>query len=170
MKSQKGKDKSTQGTQAHDCPARLDDLLIGDSTTKIPNQVADTVHAVVDEGEGHQTLEADLGDERKGSEGSGHGGGFEVPAQHGSGEVCSRVEVQAAGEDETGDTVSATADPGDLGTVDGKVRRDRAILALLGEDLSRIRGVGGGGRLSVTVSIYLLISRIVFSPMTSNRK
>lgn len=159
MKSQKSKDKSAQGTQAHDRPARLDDLLVGDSTAKVPNQVADTVHAVVDEGEGHETLEADLGDEGEGSEGSGHGGGLEVPAQQGSGEICSRVKVQATGEEDTGDTVGTTADPGDLGAVDGKVGRDRAVLALLGKNLSWVGGVGGGGRLSVTVSIHVSISR-----------
>lgn len=115
--------------------------------------MAHTIHAVVDKGEGHKTLKANLGDDGKGSEGSSHGSGLEVPAQHGSGEVCGRVEVQAAGEDNTGDTVGATADPGDLGAVDGEVGGYGAVLALPGEDLSRVRGVGGGGRLSGIVSI-----------------
>lgn len=131
--------------------------------------MAHTVHAVVDEGEGHETLKADLGDDGKSSEGSGHGGGLEVPAQHGSGEVCGRVEVQAAGEDDAGDTVGATADPGDLGAVDGEMGGDGAVLALLGEDLSWVRGVGGG-RLSGIVSIHLVTPlRHDANRMTSSR-
>lgn len=85
---QKRKEKGTQGTQAHDCPTRLDDLLVGNSTSKIPHQVAHTVHAVVDEGEGHNGLEADLGEERKSGKSGGHGSGLEVPAQQRRDQVC----------------------------------------------------------------------------------
>lgn len=45
--------------------------------------------------------------------------------------------------------MNTTANPGDLGTVDGKVGGDRAVPTLLDEDLVGVRGVGGGSCLSV---------------------
>lgn len=120
--------------------------------------MTDTVHAVVDKGEGHDGLEADLGEDRKGTESGSNRSGLEVPAQQGRNKVCRREKVHATRQDDTGDTVSATADPGDLGTVDGKVGGDRAVAALLSEDLVGVRGVGS--RLPVHLSAQLvLISR-----------
>lgn len=45
--------------------------------------------------------------------------------------------------------MNTTANPGDLGTVDGKVGGDRAVPTLLDEDLVGVRGVGGGSSLSI---------------------
>ena len=73
-KSQESESKGTEDAQAHHSPTRLDDLLVGNSPTKIPDQVTDSVKAVVGEGKSHNTLEKDLGDNGKGSESSGHGG------------------------------------------------------------------------------------------------
>lgn len=116
--------------------------------------MTDAVHAVVNEGEGHDTLQADLGKERKGTESSSHGSRVKVPAQHRRGKVRTSVEVHDTGQHDTGDTVTTTTNPGNLGTVDSKVGRDRTVPTLLGEDLSRIRGVGGRGRPSNTQSVF----------------
>lgn len=45
--------------------------------------------------------------------------------------------------------MNTTANPGDLGTVDGKVGGDRAVPTLLDENLVGVRGVGGGDCLSI---------------------
>lgn len=118
--------------------------------------MTDTVHAVVDKGEGHDGLEADLGEDRKGTESGSNRSGLEVPAQQGRNKVCRREKVHATRQDDTGDTVSATADPGDLGTVDGKVGGDRTVPTLLGEDLSRVRGVGSRGRSPIDPLVRLI--------------
>lgn len=149
------KDEGTQSAQAYDCPTRLDDLLVADSTAKIPYQVTNAVHAVVNEGEGHNGLQADLGKERKSTKGGRHRSRIEVPAQHRRGQVRCGVQVHGTGQHNTGDTVSATANPGDLGTVDRKVGGDRTVPTLLGEDLGWIRGVGGRSRSPFTQSVLL---------------
>ena len=154
--SQKSEDEGTQGTQGHDCPTRLDDLLVGDSATKIPHQVTNTVHTVVNEGESHETLKADLGEERESTESGRHRSGLEVPAQHRRDEICGREKVQATGQQDTSDTVDATANPGNLGTVDGKVGGDRTVPTLLGEDLSWVRGVGSRGRSPIDPLVRLI--------------
>lgn len=140
-KSQQSKNQSANRTQANHSPAGLDDLGVGETATGIPDQVTNTVHAVVGERHGHGSLEEDLGEDREGTEGGNGGGRAEVPAEHGRSEVGSRIEVEAAGQGDTGDTVQTTADPGDLGLVDGKVGSDGAAQTLLSKELV---GVGGG--------------------------
>ena len=103
--------------------------------------------------EGNGTLESDLGEKRQSAEGSGDRGGLEMPAEQWGGEVCSGEEVEAARQSNSGKTVGSTANPGDLGTVDGKVGRDRAVQTLLGEDLS---GIGRPGGRSVSTEMSVL--------------
>jgi hypothetical protein len=55
-------------------------------------------------------------------------------------EVGKAEEIEGAGEDDGGQTVEARAVPGDLGLVDGQMRGDGAVEALLGEDLSGFVG------------------------------
>lgn len=154
--SQESKDESTQGTQTHDCPTRLDNLLVGDSATKIPHQVTKAVQAVINEGKGQDAFKADLGEEREGTESGRHRSGLEVPAQHRRDKVCGREEVQPTGQNDTGDTVEATTNPGNLGTVDGKMWGDRTVPTLLSEDLSRVGGVGGRSRSPIDPSVQLI--------------
>lgn len=109
------------------------------------------VEAVVGEGKCNAELEEELGGHRKGTESGRDGCRLEVPAQQWGGKVRSSEDVQTTGEDGSRNTVKSTAVPGDLGAVDGKVGRNRAVQTLLGEDLGRVGSVGsGGGR-----SIYL---------------
>ena len=117
--------------------------------------MTNAIHAVVNEGEGHNGLQAELGEERKGTESGRHSSRVKVPAQHRRGQVRRRKEVHGTRQHNTGDTVSATANPGNLGTVDRKVGGDRTVPTLLGEDLSGIRGVGGGGRSPISQSVLL---------------
>jgi hypothetical protein len=105
--------------------------------------MTETVHAVVGERKGKGRLEEDLGRKRKSTHGSDHGGRLEVPTESGGDEVGSSPKVQGTGESDTGDTVQGTADPADLGLVDGKVRGDRAGKTLLNEDLAGVLGVRG---------------------------
>lgn len=98
---------------------------------------------MVGERKGENGLEDDLGGDGKSTERSNHGGRLKVPSEGGGGKVGSGPEVEGAGESETGDTVQGTADPGNLGLVDGKVGSDGATKTLLDEDLAVIRGVGG---------------------------
>lgn len=66
-----------------------------------------------------------------------------MPSQQRRDEVGCAEDVEAAGEDGTGDAVEAGGDPGDLGLVDGEVGGDGAEAALGGED--RVGLVRGGG-------------------------
>lgn len=152
----KSKTNSTGNAEANDSPASLDNHRVGETTAKIPHQVADTVHAVVGERKGNGGLEENLSHERESTHGGNHGGRFEVPAESGRGEVGSSPEVQGAGESDTSDTVQGTADPADLGLVDGKVRGDRALKTLLDEDLAGVLGVGGRSDL-LSISILWLV-------------
>lgn len=147
-KSQESESKGAEDAQPHHSPTRLDDLLVGDSPTKIPDQVADSVEAVVGERKSHKTLEKNLGNNGKSSESSGHGGRLQMPAKQRRGEVCSRVKIQRTRKGESGNTVKTTADPSDLGAVDGKVRGNGTVQTLLRKDLGRVRGVRGSGSLS----------------------
>lgn len=97
---------------------------------------------MVGERKGENGLEDDLGRDGESAERSDHGGRLKVPSEGGGGKVGSGPEVEGAGESEAGDTVQGTADPGDLGLVDGKVGSDRATETLLDEDLAVVRGVG----------------------------
>jgi hypothetical protein len=143
------KTNSTSNAEANHSPASLDNHRVGETTAKIPHQMADTVHGVVGERKGQGGLEEDLGRERKSAHGSDHGGRFEMPTKSGGGEVSGSPNVQGAGESNTGDTVQGTADPADLGLVDSEVRSDRAVKALLNEDLAGVLGVRGRSNLSV---------------------
>lgn len=98
---------------------------------------------MVGERKGKGGLEEDLGHEREGTHGGDHGGRFEVQAESGGDEVGSSPNVQGAGESDTSDSVQGTADPADLGPVDGKVRGDRALKTLLNEDLAGVFGLRG---------------------------
>lgn len=143
MKSQQSKSDRTGNAQTNNGPARADDGRVTQGTTQIPGQVAETVHAVVGEGEGQGGLEQDLGGDGESTHGSNHGGRLQVPSESGRGEVGSGPQVESTGEGNTGDTVQGGTDPADLGLVDAQVRGDRAVKALLSQDLGRVLSVGG---------------------------
>lgn len=67
-----------------------------------------------------------------------------MPTEQRGGKVCGCEKVEGARQSNAGDTVSTRSNPGDLGTVDGQVRGNGAVQALLGEDLGGV-GLGCGG-------------------------
>jgi hypothetical protein len=75
------KNERGDGSQSHHGPTALDDLLVGDSRTQIPDQVADTVEAVDREGERNEVLDEELSSHWESSEGSSNRSGLEVPTQ-----------------------------------------------------------------------------------------
>lgn len=123
------------GSQSHNSPAGLDDLLVLEAQTQIPRQMPDAVQRVEEEGECDGGLSGDLRNERPAGDGRDHGGSLKVPSEGGSGEVCEAEEVESTAQSDTGDTGEGREDPGDLGLVDGKMRGDGALLALLDENL-----------------------------------
>lgn len=139
------KSQSAGHAHGHNGPTRLDDNVVGQTTARIPHQVAEAVEGVVGEGEGHGSLEENLSSDGESTHGGNHGGGLEVPAESGRGEVCGGPQVERAGEGDTSDTVQGGADPADLGAVDAQVRRDGAGQALLDQDLGGVLSVGGDG-------------------------
>lgn len=145
MNLKESKSESAGDAQANNGPTRLDDNVVGQTTAEIPHQVAEAVEGVVGEGEGHGSLEENLSSDRESTHGGNHGGRLEVPAESGRGEVCGGPQVERAGEGDTADTVQGGADPADLGAVDGQVRRDGAVQALLDQDLGGVLSVGGDG-------------------------
>jgi hypothetical protein len=127
--------------------------------------MAETVHAVVGEGEGEGALEEDLGKDGHGTHGSSHGGRLEMPSESGGDEISGGPEVEGAGEGDTSDTVQRGANPANLGLVDGKVGSDGAAETLLNEDLGWVLGVGRGGDLSIDHESRVS-SRLRFLQMT----
>lgn len=148
--SVKSKEKSASNTQAHHGPAGPDDLLVGDSATKIPHQVTQAVHAVESERESQGALDKNLGGDGKSSESGDQGGRFQVPPKQRSGKVGGREKVQASRQSNTGDTVETTGVPGNLRAIDGKVRGDGASQSLLLKDLGRVGSVRSGGSVPVS--------------------
>lgn len=122
--------------------------------------MAEAVQAVEEEGEGDGRLSSDLRSDRPAGDGGNHGGSLEVPAHGGGHEVGEAEEVEAAAEHDAGDTVERGGDPGDLGAVDGQMRGDGAVTALLDEDLLGLilLNVVGGGH-SATHSQYALLQQ-----------
>lgn len=151
VRSQESKSKGAGDAQAHDGPTGLDNGGVGETGTGVPEQVTKAVQAVVGEGEGHDGLEHDLGGDRESTKSGNQRGRLQVPAKEGRGKVGSREEVERAGESDTANTVQGGQDPANLRTVDTQVRRDWAVQALLGQDLSRVLGVGGRGSKSIDV-------------------
>lgn len=58
---------------------------------------------------------------------------FKVPSQRRCGQVCETEEVETTAQDHGGQTVQRGPVPGDLGLVDGEMRGDWTLEALLGE-------------------------------------
>lgn len=152
---QKSKVKSANHAEADNSPAGLNNHLVVDTTTGIPCQVSETVHAVVGEGKSEDALEADLCGRRETSESSSQRGRLEVPAEQGSSEVGGCEEVQGARQDDSSDSVKTAEIPRNLGSVDGKVGRNRTSQTLLGEELSGI----GGSRTGSVVSCRIVSTR-----------
>lgn len=135
------KDQRGDETQSHHGPATLDDLLVGDSHTQIPDQVADAVEAVDSERERNEVLDQELSSHWQSSEGGSNRSGLEVPTQQRCDEVRSGESIETSRKESTGDTVGSGKVPSDLGAVDRKVRGDRAAETLLCQQLGRISGV-----------------------------
>lgn len=106
--------------------------------------MSDSVPAVVGEWRSSDKLDADLGRDRKGSEGGRDGGRLEVETQERGGGVGGEVGVEGAGEGNASDAVEGGHDPGELGLVDAEMGRDGAAETLGGENLVAL-GLGGGG-------------------------
>lgn len=76
-----------------------------------------------------------------------------MPAEGGRSEVCESEDVETTAQSDTSDTVQTGEGPGDLGLVDGKMRGDGTLEALLDEDLFGILlGSGLGVCESATAS------------------
>lgn len=144
-RSVESKEKSASNTQADHGPAGPDDLLVGDSATKIPDQVTHAVHAVESKRESHGALDQDLGGDGKGSESGDQRRRLQVPPKQRGSQIGGREKVQASRQSNSGDTVETTSVPGDLRTIDGKMRGNGAVQPLLLKDLGRVGGVRGGG-------------------------
>jgi hypothetical protein len=78
-----------------------------------------------------------------------------VPAEERRDEIRGPEGVDGARQHRTGEPVRDGQVPGDLGLVDGEVRRDGAVAALVGEDVvaGGLRGGCGGGRSTTTVRL-----------------
>lgn len=143
------KDERSDGSQSHGSPAALDDLLVGQSPSKIPNQVADAVEAVEGEGESNNVLGEELSSHGQGTEGSSDRSGLKVPSQQRSDKVSGSESVETARENGTGDTVGGRQIPGDLRAVDREMRGDRTVETLLGQQLGGISVTRRRGRRSI---------------------
>lgn len=106
------------------------------------------VQAVESDGHGKAKLDEHLGQQRQSAERSRNRSRLKMPADDRGDQVGSGKNVESARGDRARDTVQTTGVPGDLRAVDGQVRRNRAIQALLSKDLGRVGGVGSGRRWS----------------------
>lgn len=123
--------------------------------------MSQAIKGVVGEWECHSSLESDLGGDGESAKSSSQRGRLEMPAKQWGGEVCGSEEVERARHGKTGKTVGSTTNPGDLGLVDGKVGRDRAVQSLLGEEPVRVGSVGGRSVSNTNVSIAPMVNAIL---------
>lgn len=101
------------------------------------------VQAVESNGHSQAEFDEDLGQQWQSAKRSRNRCGFQVPADDGGNKVGGGEHVESARGDRAGDTVQGTGVPGNLGAVDGQVRSDGAVQALLRENLGRVGGVCG---------------------------
>lgn len=94
-----------------------------------------TVERVEEHGERKEALQCHLGSHGPRRDGRNHGRSLEVPSGVGRGKVREAEEVERAGQSDARDAVQRRGVPGDLGAVDGEMRRDGAVEALLAQDL-----------------------------------
>lgn len=102
--------------------------------TDIPSQMPQAVYTVEEEGHRNGELGGSLGPQRPCGDRSDQRLALEVPSERRSCEVCYAEDVETPTEDDGGDTVEAGSVPCDLRLVDGKMRGDGTVEALLGED------------------------------------
>lgn len=138
-----GQTQRSQHAKPNDSPARNNNLLVRERRTGIPRQVAQSVQAVVHKGKAETHLQHDLCEDRQGSERRGDGRGFEVPAEHGGGEIADAEEIHGSRQRDARDAVEARAVPCYLSLVDRDVWGDGAVSALRGKD--RCAGLWGHG-------------------------
>lgn len=140
-----------------------------ESPAKVPSQMPQSVDAVEEEGHRNGKFGSGLGPHRPGGDRGDKRLALEVPPERGRRDVCDSKDVKTSAEDDGRETVETGGVPGDLGLVDGKVRGDRTLEALLGKDClarllansvcqsnamsaSRVRTLGRWGEQLVMVS------------------
>lgn len=134
--------------QPHRSPSRPDDLRVLEPNTDIPEQMPYAVVAVVEERECEESLDATLDNHGPRCDSCNHRLRLHVPPSVRGREVCEAEEVERAGQNDGRQAVEAGSVPCDLGLVDGEMRGDGAVEALLCENF---RGLGFGGRESASV-------------------
>lgn len=99
-----------------------------------------------EERKSEECLEANLSRRRPASNGCDHRLCFEVPSERRCGKVCETEQVQGTGEGDASDSIERRCVPGDLWAVDGQMRGDRPVDALLSKKLCSFRLRGRSGR------------------------
>lgn len=84
-----------------------------------------------------------------------------MPSERRRCEVCDAEDVETATEDDAGDTIESRGVPGDLRSVDGKMRGDGALQALLRKEFLASLLADLSGSLGVCESVAELASWIL---------
>lgn len=90
--------QSRHRSQSDGGPSSHDDLFVRHGGTGVPDQMSDTVPAVVGERERQEGFDQDLGEDGPGRKAGGDGGALEVPAEQRGDEVGGSVGVDGDGE------------------------------------------------------------------------
>lgn len=119
-------------------------LLITQLPPHIPHQMPDAIQPMIRKREGRCELGRDLQGHGPRGERRRHAGRLQVPAEQRRDQVGGAEDVEAPAEDRARDPVQRRAVPGYLRLVDGEVRGDGPVQALLDEDVVGVGGADGG--------------------------
>ena len=103
--SQQSQAHSSDSSQTNHSPSRVNDLLILQLQSHVPNQMPKTVEAVEGEWCSHKGFESEFGDSGPFGEARDQSGGSQLPAEKWGDEVEESEGVDTAGEDSAGNTV-----------------------------------------------------------------
>jgi hypothetical protein len=117
--------------QPHDGPPSINNLLIRQGRTRIPDQMPNAVQAVKSKRKGDEHLGQDFGEDGPSGEACCQGSALEVPAEHWGDEVCGTKEVDAAAEGGAGDAIEGRGVPCYLRSVDAEMGGDLCVSGLV---------------------------------------
>ena len=146
--------------RAHGGPAGLRDGGVLEANTEVPCQMPQAVHTVEEEWHSDGKLGRSLSPQRPCRNCRHYRSALEVPAESRCCEVCESKKVEATAENDSRETVQTGGVPGDLGSVDGKMRGDGTVEALLRKDLFTSLLADPAGGLGVGKSGKALVSRV----------
>ena len=112
--------------RAHSGPASSYNRGILHSNPEIPSQMPQSVHTVKEEWQSNGKLGRSFCPHRPCRNGSNYGRALEMPAKRRRCEVCEAKQIEATTQDDTSNSVETRGVPGDLGSIDGHMRGDRA--------------------------------------------